>query len=208
MVRLSCRLYDRSTMLPTKAAKIYMMITSLSDGSTVWDLGAVRKDSAGFDIGIGTMEMQEGHDYLVRVSPHTTLSPSASAVFGIKESASIPPIIPPLIVPVDPVDDDPQYKRWVTQLDARVCPICESNGKGGSRGDGIWPYGSRDAPKIPAHPNCRCTYELYYARPRVRAAMMKAAAISARAASIIRNVAAVKAHAPATPPLYRQRAHI
>ncbi|MEY9937301.1 hypothetical protein [Streptacidiphilus sp. MAP5-3] len=41
---------------------------------------------------------------------------------------------------------------WVTVGDGRVCPTCEDNQDEG-------PYPPAALPDLPAHPNCRCTYE-------------------------------------------------
>jgi hypothetical protein len=41
---------------------------------------------------------------------------------------------------------------WVTVGDGRVCPTCEDNQDQG-------PYPPAALPDLPAHPNCRCTYE-------------------------------------------------
>ena len=41
---------------------------------------------------------------------------------------------------------------WVTVGDGRVCPTCEDNQDEG-------PYPPAGLPDLPAHPNCRCSYE-------------------------------------------------
>lgn len=65
--------------------------------------------------------------------------------------------------------------RWVATLDKRTCPIC------GARDGKTW--GAGDArPKIPAHPNCRCTWvpitkPIHGLRPTVTAPRERAAKI-------------------------------
>ena len=212
-IQLSCRVFDKKLIQPLKVSKLYMMITSLKDGHSVWDLSVVRKNTSGFDIGIGTLEMKEGHSYLVRVSNNRNLSPSASTIFKVKEStipiiALLPIILSPLFIrkygdkgitnldgliqhlkeqgftdkKIDaevkriikeitsnrevkiPLDITRKVisKQWITQLDHRVCETCRTNSISGKNSDGVWDYDNPNSPKIPAHYNCRCTYELIY----------------------------------------------
>ncbi len=219
MVQLSCRIFDKNTLTLLEVSRIYMTISSLKDGHTVWPLEVIRKNASGFDIAIGTQEMKLGHEYLVRVSNNWNLSPSASVVFAIKESkfpfiVLLPIIFSPLFIRkyqdkgirdveglvsylqsqgltgeqineevrrivkevemgehVDvkiPIDIDRRIinKMWVTQMDHRVCPICLDNSTSGENFDGVWRWDDPDAPELPAHFNCRCTYDLEYARNR------------------------------------------
>lgn len=226
MLQISARLFNKKTLTLQEVSRIYMTITSLKDGHTVWPLEVIRKNSSGFDIGIGTQEMKEGHEYLVRVSNNWNLSPSASVIFTIKESefpiiALIPIIFSPLFIRkyqdkgIRDVDGLVEYlksqglndqqirkeveriikeveledevripmditrrivkKKWVTQTDHRVCPICMTNSVSGVDLDGIWDWDDAGAPELPAHFNCRCTYDLQYERDRTdefRAAAM------------------------------------
>lgn len=197
-----------------EVSRIYMFITSLKDGHTIWPLEVIRKDATGFDIGIGTQEMKEGHEYLIRVSNNWNLSPSASTTFLIKETpfpliVLLPIIFSPLFIKkyqdkgirdVDgltaylksqglsddqiktevnrilqeveleenvriPIDLDRKIinKRWVTQMDHRVCERCFMNSISGANIDGVWRWDDPNAPDIPEHPRCRCTYDLEYA---------------------------------------------
>ena len=216
------------------------MITSLKDGHSVWDMGVVRKDTAGFDIMIGTVEMKEGHSYLVRVSNNLNLSPSASVIFKVKKNefpilALLPILLSPLFLRkytnkgIKNLDELVTYlktqgftdkkikaeikriiaeitankqvkiplditrkvisKKWVTQLDHRVCEICRTNGISGKNSDGVWKYGDTNAPDIPAHYNCRCTYELTYANWREDS--FRAAAIMSQFADIEHTLDAI-----------------
>ena len=103
MVQISARLFDKKTLTLLEVSRIYMTITSLKDGHTIWPLEVIRKDASGFDIGIGTQEMKEGHEYLIRVSNNWNLSPSASTTFVIKETpfpliVLLPIIFSPLFI--------------------------------------------------------------------------------------------------------------
>jgi len=219
MLQLSARFFDAKTLSLKDVSRIYMSITSLKDGHTVWPLEVIRKDAAGFDIGIGTEEMKEGHEYLVRVSNNWNLSPSASVTFTIKETpfpllALVPIIFSPLFIKkyqdkgirdVDglvaylksqgltdeqikkevnriiqeveleenvriPIDLERKVvaKKWVTQIDHRVCKFCQANSEGGINNNGVWEWDDPDAPEIPEHPRCRCTYDLQYSEDRTK----------------------------------------
>jgi SPP1 gp7 family putative phage head morphogenesis protein len=99
MVRISTRMFDKKRMTLMEVSRIYMEITSMKDGHTVWPLEVVRRNATGFDIGIGTQEMKTDHEYLVRVSNNENLSPSASTTFRVKPSTfPLVPIILPLIL--------------------------------------------------------------------------------------------------------------
>jgi len=84
MLQLSARFFNLQTFALTQVSIIYMTITSLNDGHVAWPLEVIRKNTSGFDIGIGTKYFKTGHDYLVRVSNNYNLSPSASTIFTIK----------------------------------------------------------------------------------------------------------------------------
>jgi len=85
MLQLSTRFFNKQTLTLMEVSNIYMTITSLNDGHVAWPLEVIRKNTSGFDIGIGTKYFKTGHDYLVRVSNNNDLSPSASTTFTIKE---------------------------------------------------------------------------------------------------------------------------
>ena len=85
MLQLSTRFFNKQTLTLMEVSNIYMTITSLNDGHIAWPLEVIRKNTSGFDIGIGTKYFKTGHDYLVRVSNNYNLSPSASTTFTIKE---------------------------------------------------------------------------------------------------------------------------
>ena len=85
MLQLSARFFNKQTLALVKVPDIYMTITSLNDGHVAWPLEVIRKNTSGFDIGIGTKYLKTGHDYLVRVSNNYNLSPSASTTFTVKK---------------------------------------------------------------------------------------------------------------------------
>jgi len=218
---ISTRMFNKRDLRLMDVSRIYMTITSLTDGHTVWPLEVVRKNTSGFDIGIGTVEMKEGHDYLVRISNNWNLSPSASATFTIKKSTFpivvlIPIFLSPLFIrkyqdkgvkpdiesltaylksqglsdtqikdeiqrilgeieitdevriPID-LDRQIAAQKWVTQMDHRVCEKCRSRTIQGKNQDGVWIWTDGvdpDAPDLPEHPKCRCTYDFFYVTNR------------------------------------------
>jgi hypothetical protein len=229
MIRISARLFDKKTLALMEVSRIYMTINSLKDGHTVWPLEVIRKNASGFDIEIGTHEMKEGHDYLIRVSNNWNLSPSAATSFKVEEGAPVGLVIIPIMfaptfikkyqdkgitdvpglvnylrsqgmsdeaiqqevkrilkevqmeeqvkIPID-LERRVVTKRWVAQMDHRVCTKCLDNSTSGENFDGVWPWDDPNAPEWPAHPNCRCTYDLEYAEDRTDD--FRAAAIMSR----------------------------
>lgn len=217
MLQISARLFNKNTLTLMEVSRIYMTITSLKDGHVIWPMEVIRKNTSGFDIGIGTQEMKGGHEYLVRVSNNWNFSPSASTTFAVKETefpliALLPIIFSPLFIrkyqdkgirdvdglvaylksqgfsdaqikeevnrivkeveleenvriPID-LERDVVNKKWVTQMDHRVCFECFLNSLSGKNTDGVWAWDDPNAPEIPEHPRCRCTYDLEYARNR------------------------------------------
>jgi len=241
MLQISCRIFDKNTLTLMEVSRIYMTITSLKDGHVIWPNEVVRKNTSGFDIGIGTMEMKEGQEYLVRVSNNWNFSPQASTIFAVKESQFplillLPIIFSPLFIRkyqdkgIRDVEGLVQYlksqgfsdaqiknelariikevemegdvripidlerrvinKRWVTQMDHRVCKFCLDNSTSGEDFDGVYRWDDPKAPKIPEHPNCRCTYELEYAENRIEE--FRAAAVMAGIYNIDMPLQAIK----------------
>lgn len=100
-ISLSARFFNKETRQEQEVSRIFMDITSMRDGHIVWPLEVVRKDASGFDIVIGTKDMKEDHEYLVRVSNNWNLSPSASTTFFVEKKSSTFPIIP--LIPLIPL---------------------------------------------------------------------------------------------------------
>lgn len=165
---ISARLFDRDTNQPMPVRKIYLNIISMKDGHTVWPIEVVRKDEWKFDILIGTDNMKQGHDYLVRVSNNRNLSPIGSTTFQVVKDGQIPILLFPIPLPVRQPNDNifkKQIKklRFVTQMDSRVCPICMQLSMEHSPGLEAGEYDPNEPiPTIPVHFNCRCTYDIIF----------------------------------------------
>ena len=139
-----------------------MTITSMKDGTIVWPLEVVRKDASGFDIMIGTEDMKDDHEYLLRVSNNWNLSPSASTTFLIMKKKTVLPILPILLIPlILPEDQRREVKEYIfrTQMDARVCPRCKQ------WENRVFQPEDKNIPEIPVHHNCRCTMDVIYVHP-------------------------------------------
>lgn len=180
---VSARLFDKRTMLPSEVSRIFMTITSEKDGHVVWPLEVVRKDADGFDIMIGTEDMKEDHTYLLRVSNNWNLSPSAATTFGVRKKTTVLPIIIPFILAplILPQDDPRRVEKYIfrTQMDHRVCPECKQYENQEFKPE------DTDIPKIPVHPNCRCTMDVIYAKPEQITEDMRNAASKA---TLIENI--------------------
>ena len=215
-IHISSRFFNKKTLTLQQVSRIFMTITSLKDGHTIWPLEVVRKNASGFDIGIGTEELKEGHDYLIRISNNFNLSPSSATTFTVKKPTLPPLLLLPIIfsplfikkyqdkgvtnideltkylksqgfsddkikeelerilkevdmeeevkIPID-LDRDIAAQKWVTQMDHRVCERCRSRTLQGKNTDGVWVWEDGkdpDAPSLPEHPRCRCTYDFFY----------------------------------------------
>lgn len=253
MINISARFFDKKTLRLKEVSRIYMTITSLKDGHIVWPLEVIRKDTSGFDIGIGTVEMNEGEEYLVRISNNWNLSPNASTTFSLKKSTfPIAPILIPLFfsplfirkyqdkgitdvasltqylksqgfsdekikdelkrileeVEIGndvkiPIDNTRQIasKKWIIPvMDERVCKFCKENTENHSTGleDGRYFADDSNAPTVPEHPHCRCTFELDYVNdrtPEFRAAAMIAHLPDIEAMETLSILSIISSHA-------------
>ena len=169
---------DRYTKVPMTFDNIYLDIID-EDGIEAWPLSTVELESASISKLISTSELKEGKTYTVRVSPSRKLSPSGSAQFHIDRDliplALLVPgsmLIPHLLLskPSDTVKEKdeshvigPDYPpikiAWLiykTQLDTKVCKICEPNEGLRFRPD------DPNLIKIPedTRPRCRCHYNI------------------------------------------------
>lgn len=165
---ISARFYDRDTNLKLPVRHIYLNIISMKDGNTIWPTEIVRKDSWKLDIEIGTKNMKPEHQYLVRVSNNRNLSPEGSTQFFVIKPTGTPIILFPLI-PMPNPDDKVERplilkKIFVTQMDARVCPICNEAHAGHSPGLAPSEYSPDDpnVPVLPLHFNCRCSFDIIF----------------------------------------------
>lgn len=169
---------DRYTKVPLSYDNIYLDIID-EDGVEAWPLSTVELDSASISKLISTSELKEGKTYTVRVSPSRKLSPSGSAQFHIDRDliplALLVPgamLIPHLltsytdstvkekdeshVIISDPIPLKIAWLIYKTQLDTKVCKICEPNEGLRFRPD------DPDLIKIPedTHPRCRCHYNI------------------------------------------------
>jgi len=165
---ISARLYDRDTNQPLPVRKIFLNIISMKDGHTIWPNEVVRVNDWKFDILIGTDNMKEGHTYLVRVSNNRNLSPMGATEFEVIKDNQTPLLLFPIPLPVrEPTDDlvrrQIEKLKFVTQMDARVCPLCLENSLEHSPGLQPGEYDPNEPiPRIPVHFNCRCTYDVIF----------------------------------------------
>ena len=145
-----------------------MNIVSTKDGHEIWPNEVIRKDTWKLDIELSTKDMQVGHTYLVRVSNNRNQSPQGSTEFTVIKNTGIPIVIFPFVPmpsPNDPVKPKMiLFKKFVTQMDARVCPFCLENSFGHSPGLEVGEYYQDDpnVPTIPVHFNCRCTFDIIF----------------------------------------------
>lgn len=145
-----------------------MNIVSTKDGHEVWPNEVIRKDTWKMDIQISTRDMKPGHTYLVRISNNRNQSPQGSTEFKVLKNAGIH-IIPIAFIPMPTPEDTVKpktihYKKFITQMDARVCPFCEEDSLSHSPGLEIGGYYVDDpnVPEIPVHFNCRCTFDIIF----------------------------------------------
>jgi len=182
---VSVRLFDKRTMLPMEVSRIFMTIISEKDGKIVWPLEVIRKNADGFDIMIGTEDMQDDTIYLIRVSNNWNLSPSAATTFSLRKKTTLIPIIPliPLALHsfIQPVDSGRAVEKYIfrTQMDHRVCKFCKQWENDEFKPD------AQFIPKIPIHPRCRCTMDVIYVNPEQVTNEMRQAA---RAAMLIDDI--------------------
>lgn len=132
----------------------------MKDGHTIWPMEVVRVNDWKFDILIGTDNMKEGHDYLVRVSNNRNLSPMGSTTFNVVKNTLVPLLLFPIPLPVRQPNDNftrRQIEKLIfrTQMDHRVCKLCA-------------PYANQEfspnneIPHIPRHFDCRCTFDVIF----------------------------------------------
>ncbi len=145
-----------------------MNIVSMKDGHTIWPTEVVRKNDWKMDILVGTDEMKEGHQYRVRVSNNRNLSPMGATDFEVIKDGQDPLLLFPIPLPVREPSDNLLRKqieklRFVTQMDARVCPLCLEHSIEHSPGLQPGEYDPNEPiPRIPVHWNCRCTYDVVF----------------------------------------------
>jgi len=58
--------------------------------------------------------------------------------------------------------NEAKWLQWVDKGDAKVCKDCQKHSQGGKQG---YYKTSWFMPKMPAHPNCRCEWKVYFYDP-------------------------------------------
>ena len=91
----------------------------MKDGHTIWPMEVVRVNDWKFDILIGTDNMKEGHDYLVRVSNNRNLSPMGSTIFNVIKDNQVPILLFPIPLPVRQPNDN-IFRRQIEKRDKAI----------------------------------------------------------------------------------------
>ncbi len=149
LLRITANLNKQST-------QIWMRIIN-SKGMIVQKAGLVKKNSTGFQILVGTRDLEAGK-YTVQVSNHRNFSPLGVSEFEIKGVSplfGVVPLIP--LLPLLPLPDSPdetfQKVIFRTMQDSRVDTQCkEFENK-------IFNINDKNLPVPPIHFNCRCHLE-------------------------------------------------
>lgn len=146
----------RVTANLNKSTQIWMRIIN-SKGMIVQKAGLVKKNSTGFQILIGTKDLEAGK-YTIQVSNHRNFSPLGVSEFevkGVSPLFGIVPLIP--LLPLLPLPNSPDetFKKVIfrTMLDSRVdiqCKAFENK---------IFNINDKNLPIPPIHFNCRCHLE-------------------------------------------------
>ena len=177
MISISANIFDRFTGQPMPFDIIYMEIIN-DKGIPVWPLSTVELGSSTINKLISTAELEEGQEYLVRVSPSRKLSPIGEGKFSIDRNVlapalllSAPLLIPskllstedssrlekvqaPYILPQDKLGQKIAWLVYQTEKDHRVCNKCAPH-----QGEMYRPT-DPNLPIIPRHPHCRCHYDI------------------------------------------------
>lgn len=145
-----------TSTMNTQTPQIWMRIID-TNGMIVQKAGLVKKDSTGFQILIGTKDLETGK-YIIQVSNHRSFSPLGVSEFEIKGISPLVGIISlvPLIPSLIKFPDSPEtFKKVIfrTMIDSRVDAQCkEFENK-------VFDINNPDLPVPPIHFNCRCHLE-------------------------------------------------
>jgi len=142
--------------LNKQAGQIWMRIIN-DKGMIVQKPGLVKTNSTGFQILIGTKDLEAGK-YIVQVSNHRSFSPLGVSEFEVNGTSPLFGIVPLLpLLPLLPLPDSPDetFKKVIfrTMQDSRVdsqCKVFENK---------IYGIDDKDLPIPPIHFNCRCWLE-------------------------------------------------
>jgi len=195
MIQVSAVVTDKFGS-PVVVPTMYMEILD-STGKEYWPLSPIARNVSSFAKLISTNELKHNTRYIVRVGINRKLSPQGYEFFKTKNRKIIPAFIPlvfaPLIIALglDLIPKEakrPIFLTYKTELDARVCPICEPN-------EGL--VFAVDDPKLirigppelggETHYGCRCHYDMEVA---LNAALAKVQRIInvGRAAMVVQAV--------------------
>lgn len=207
MIQVSAVVTDKFGQ-PVVVPTMYMEILD-SAGKEYWPLSPIARNVSSFAKLISTNEFKHNTRYIVRVGINRKLSPQGYEFFKTKNRKIIPAFIPLVFAPlvlVPRLDLDPEldliprldlipeeakkpiFLTYKTELDARVCPICEPN-------EGL--VFAVDDPKLirigppelggETHFGCRCHYDMEVA---LNAALAKVQRIidAGRAAMVVHAV--------------------
>lgn len=194
MIQISAIVTDRFGA-PVVVPNLFMEILD-STGRRYWKLGLIQRNSSGFSKLIATNELKANTRYTVRVSTNRKLIHMGFAYFKTKKESIIgfiPFLIAPLVlmphnVLIPEKAKIPIFITYKTELDSRVCPICEPN-------EGlVFNINDKNLIRIGApqlggdtHYGCRCHYNMSVA--------INPALVAIRAAiQAVNVVTAVKKH--------------
>lgn len=142
--------------LDEQTGQIWMRIIS-NKGMIVQKAGLVKKNATGFQILIGTKDLEAGK-YIVQVSNHRNFSPIGVSEFivkGVSPLFGTVPLIP--LIPSLPLPDSPDetFEKVIfrTMMDGRVDAACKKFQ------NKIYNKDDSDLPIPPIHFNCRCWLE-------------------------------------------------
>ena len=142
-----------TTHMSEQSGQIWMRIID-SKGMIVQKAGLVKNNATGFQILVGTRDLEAGK-YTVQVSNHNTFSPLGVAEFQVKGTAPIAPFVPVIPFLLTPDSPTGKFERHIfrTMQDSRVDDTCKKfeNKK--------FKFGDKTVPIPPLHINCRCWIE-------------------------------------------------
>lgn len=146
----------RVTANLNKSTQIWMRIIN-SKGMIVQKAGLVKKNSTGFQILIGTKDLEAGK-YTIQISNHRNFSPLGVSEFevkGVSPLFGVIPLIPllPLLLLPDSPDETFEKVAFRTMQDSRVDEQCRTFE------NKIFNINDKNLPVPPIHFNCRCWLE-------------------------------------------------
>jgi len=142
-----------TTNMSLRSGNIWMRIID-TKGMIVQKAGLVKKNATGFQVLIGTRDLNAG-TYVVQVSNHKNFSPLGVAEFivkGVSPLKGFIATIPFLLTPDSPTQKFEKL-RFKTMMDSRVDSICKAFE------NKVFGINDKNMPIPPLHINCRCHLE-------------------------------------------------